>query len=845
MGLTIKLTYSIFLLNLFLLHPVLGQPSTPSSPTPLPTPNLTTSDDETFQRVFGRPRQIGKTQTLIAPLVIDDREFEPIRIQLQIGNPNQTLVQSSPLLKALTGIIRNDILSKLQVDIGTAADVSLETLQKNGLQANFDERRVALFIIVPATIRETKVSGDTSRLPPEAKEALPISALSGYLNIRGTNNFILQGGRNETTGRQPLAVALDGAINFHNFVLEGNGIFAESSNPQSTLGNVRLVRDDPNNAIRYVLGDLAIPVRGFQNSVPLFGIAATRDFSLQPYQIITPVSRYEFFLERPSDVQIFTNGRLVQTLRLPAGQQDLRQLPLTSGINDIQLVVRDDLGREQRLDFSTAVTNNLLAEGLQQFAYGVGFPAQTINGGKTYDWSQPNIFLAHRFGVSNTLTIGGYAEANNRQQLVGTEGIFATVLGNFGWDLAFSNDQNLGIDYAWRLLYDFSKQGNDSTFDRNFGLSLEQRGDRFINFGNSLTRNDRSLSISAFYRQQLFSGINAGINGQYFLGRNIQDAYQVSLQLSKSFNNGLNLNINLSDGRNSTGLREQRILVGLSLSFDGGKQSLDASTDISKNATPTQQINWNYQQPQASDATSVAVGITTNSSGYGLNGRLAYRGYRGVLEVTPDLFISPQDTRISAQLSFATAIAFADGYWALSRPISDSFALVVPQNALSGQTVGVNPDGLGSYITRADSLGAGVVPNLSSYIVSRLQLEVPDLPIGVEAGEAVYYALPSYKSATVVRVGTEATVFIRGILEDSNGKAIALQSGEVRSLSDPQWQPLTLFTNRVGKFALTGFKAGRYELKIESQTLQFEIPEGKVGLYDLGILKLSANPPLK
>ena len=36
----------------------------------------------------------------------------------------------------------------------------------------------------------------------------------------------------------------------------------------------------------------------------------------------------------------------------------------------------------------------------------------------------------------------------------------------------------------------------------------------------------------------------------------------------------------------------------------------------------------------------------------------------------------------------------------------------------------------------------------------------------------------------------------------------------VRSLSDPQWQMIKLFTNRAGKFALKGFKVGRNELKL-------------------------------
>jgi outer membrane usher protein len=48
---------------------------------------------------------------------------------------------------------------------------------------------------------------------------------------------------------------------------------------------------------------------------------------------------------------------------------------LRGGINGVQLVITDDLGRVQQLDFATGVSGDLLAPGVQQFAYSLGFPA--------------------------------------------------------------------------------------------------------------------------------------------------------------------------------------------------------------------------------------------------------------------------------------------------------------------------------------------------------------------------------------------------------------------------------------------------------------------------------------
>ena len=61
----------------------------------------------------------------------------------------------------------------------------------------------------------------------------------------------------------------------------------------------------------------------------MLGVSAVRNFSLQPYRVTRPISRFEFFLERDSTVDVFINDRFTQTLQLSAGAQDIRDLPLT------------------------------------------------------------------------------------------------------------------------------------------------------------------------------------------------------------------------------------------------------------------------------------------------------------------------------------------------------------------------------------------------------------------------------------------------------------------------------------------------------------------------------------
>jgi outer membrane usher protein len=71
---------------------------------------------------------------------------------------------------------------------------------------------------------------------------------------------------------------------------------------------------------------------------------------------------------------------------------------------------------------STALAGNLLAPGLQQFSYNLGFPSGTFLGQRQYDWSQPQLALTYRWGDTNTLTLGGHLQATPSSQMVNAFG---------------------------------------------------------------------------------------------------------------------------------------------------------------------------------------------------------------------------------------------------------------------------------------------------------------------------------------------------------------------------------------------------------------------------------------
>jgi outer membrane usher protein len=192
------------------------------------------------------------------------------------------------------------------------------------------------------------------------------------------------------------------------------------------------------------------------------------------------------------------------------------------------------------------------------------------------------------------------------------------------------------------------------------------------------------------------------------------------------------------------------------------------------------------------------------------------------------------------RLELETAVAFADGYFALTRPITNSFVLIAPHPNLEGYPILLNP-AQDLYEAKVDQLGAGVIPDLVPYQVSKLLVDAPELPLGYDLGPSSYTLFPSYRSGTLIRVGSAATVFLRGTLVNAECEAIGLETFEVIALDNPDWEPITFFTNRVGRFAAPSFQPGQYEIRQLGQpaiTTQFTIPESTTGLYNLGTLSL-------
>lgn len=797
------------------------------------------SSEDIFEEVFGQPQNASPQQVMV-PVIVNDQNRGQVLVIVPGGNQVDVLVAADDFLAAVTNILRSDLQQQLESYTAPDGTLNLRNIRQVGLQVSFDSSRLELQVQVPPELRSTTVLNMPGEIPPEFATALPPSNFSGYLNMRG--GYDLQWSGNEDNfndfGGQPLRLNFDGAINAHGWVLEGSLNFSDDDSSSWERDDISLIHDDLNSAVRYQLGDLSLPVQGYQQSIPMLGVTVARNFALQPYTVTRPISRFEFFLERPSTVEVFVNDQLVQTLQLDAGPQDIRDLPLNAGINGVQLVITDDVGQVQRLDFAAGVAGGLLAPGLQQFAYSFGFPSEVEGLSRSYDFSQPTLTLSHRFGAADNLTLGGYVQGDLTTQLIGLEGIWASTVGNFGWDMALSHDNQVGIGAAAQLYYDLLTRGESSSDQRSLRLGAEYRSANFMTLGEEEPSNPTSLDLSVSYSQLFFGDMRATVSGRYQFARDdASDGYNFALALSKPIGQNLTLNINGSYGMNTSGEQQQRLFLGLTASFPSQRQFVNANTVLDSENNSTSRFAWSYSSPLNVGGLDTSFTTELNSDNLRFVGQTRYRGYRAELNFEQIVGLPRGNEGSSANISrftWGTALVFADGAFGWSRPINDSFALITRRGTAEDLLVQVNP-GPGGEIARADHWGAAVVP-LSPYFLSTLSLKAPHLPVGSELGPSEYTLFPTYRSGTRIRVGTEATVYLRGVLLDTQGNPLALRQGRVISLSDPDWPVGELFTNRAGRFAVTGLKPGQYEIRlygVEDVVATITIPEDTTGVFDL------------
>jgi outer membrane usher protein len=367
----------------------------------------------------------------------------------------------------------------------------------------------------------------------------------------------------------------------------------------------------------------------------------------------------------------------------------------------------------------------------------------------------------------------------------------------------------------------------------------------FASLGQTTPNNLTFLDTQFLYGQRLDRDLYASLGvGREFSRGSQADVTTADLNFSLPLGREVTAYLLLGTRRSSEGEIENRMFLSISWFPFGSGHRFGSSYDTSMQS---RRLDWSYTSPTRVNAVDADLSVNRTADDDLLDGSVTYTGYRFTSRAAQTTTTGRQEGDGHSQrtaLNFGTALAFAGGHVAVSRPIADSFVLFPQHPVLSSQDIEVNPVD-DKPAARSDLLGMAVLPDMTSYYQHHVVLDAPDLPLGYELGRQIYDVQPTYRSGIVIPVGTGATVLGDGVLVDPGGRPLPLEPGQILSLDTPGQPAIDFFTSRSGRFRVEGLAPGRYRLTLlntPERAIEFTIPPGSAGRFDLGRLTYDIEP---
>ncbi|WP_413569226.1 carboxypeptidase regulatory-like domain-containing protein [Bdellovibrio sp. HCB117] len=768
---------------------------------------------------------------LVAPIVLDNQVIAQAWVFPREDKKNFA-VEAKPLLEGLQSQLKDSLWINLKNRVRPEGVVTLQDLEGAGLSVFFDEARLELKVDLPLKHRRGN-DLDLNYAELSTRPYMRPDAHSGYLNLRMLQSF--QYGAGTTEEKLPLSSQVDLVENIKGFVFESSGEYLEGDEYPWKRHDTRIRHDDEERMIRYTLGDLTLNSRGFQVAPNLAGFSVVKEFSIQPYKTLRPLSNTEIVIKRPSFVEVYVNGFLYSQLRLAPGVFNIRDFPLAIGQNNVKVKIRDDFGQEELYDFSVLFENTLLGKGVQEFSYAVGLPWSESGADRAYDNTGAATTFFHRVGVTDQLTLGLNFQNYLSQSMTGLEVSGISRWGYLSFDGGYSSVSEDKQGFAEKLRY--------RTLDRMLGrdvpvvltLEAENRDPDFvpvsvfdIGIVSYVRRYDSQLNFR--FLQNWFFGVGSG-SLEVPTGVNER---QYRSNLVVPINNQTRVELSYSK---TVGLTEDdRGLISFFWNEAQGKYSASAYYD-SLQKTTNLTVNRNNMQKYDDVRASASLQASDGQESANLMAEYLAQPFSLRLEH----FTTRQDSQDTntTSLGLNTGIAWVGNHAAFTQPIYDSFVLLHSKMLPEGQELMINPNG-----EKGDAqLGprhTTVLRDQSAYYKYTVNVDSTSLPIGYLLEKEYFNVQPSYRSGVLIELDLKKKIMVKGRVVDQKGQPIAYVAGDILNNQD-QLVDNTFFTNKNGGFLIEGLEPGQYKIMTDRPYLGpliFEVTEVPGNSLDLGNIVL-------
>ena len=559
-----------------------------------------------------------------------------------------------------------------------------------------------------------------------------------------------------------------------------------------------LVRDRRDTLQRLVLGDFfTVQPSPLGSSLRLGGVSLSRRFSIDPYYVRFPGQVVAGTAALPSELFVYSNGVLVRRERIGPGGFELQNLVNAPGLQTTEVVVRDVLGNEQRIVDPFYYSDSLLRPGLDEYSFDAGVERRQF-GLRSGDYGKPGMAAFYRRGLTPGITLGGHAEALDGRHTLASTATFG--IGFFGvTSLSLGTGRGArGAGNAFSAAHAF----HSARWSANAALRMEER-----NFGRAspevtgTRRYDFAAALS--YALTAGSGVSLGVTSaapwegpaarSTALGYRMRATRDVYLSAT---------------ARHVSGAQKlDELVVTLSWYFDvGGQRNLASLQGRKAGDDSGALLQLSGGNPEGEGVLYRFNAESREENGVSrsmVNPAVQWNTRRAVLraESFRDSAVANERTQLAVQ----GGIAAVGGEWALSRPITDSFA-IVKVGSVPGVRVYANNQPVGT----TDASGTVFVPRLASYFENPVAIEDRDLPLNYLVPRARFIVSPALRSGVLLDFNARAISAVAGRLV-VRGQDATRPFGDAQGDVTVAGERRELLTSRDGSFYLEQMTPGRYE----------------------------------
>ncbi len=522
-------------------------------------------------------------------------------------------------------------------------------------------------------------------------------------------------------------------------IRKGNFLFLTDSSFTKDQTQERFVRlqssityDDRKELRRFIAGDFFASSGDLGSNLNLGGFSFAKIYRIDPYFINYPTIGMTGQAALPSEANIYLNGMLLKTEKISPGEFVLQNITAYGGAGDIDVVLKDRFGREQKLNYPFYFGSSfLLRKGLHEYSYNLGFLREKF-GTESNDYSNLAFSAFHRYGISDSCTIGFRGEAKNNLYNLGPQTTF--LLGNAGilrLSLSGSGGRSSNTGGAGSVTYTY--QGVHA--GARFSLTEYTRDYTVV---ASVPANDKTKSLASAgvsYTDRKLGSLSLDYaTTRKFVG---QDMDTATIGYTRNLTGESTISVTYRRVRQTEYANEFFVTINYtpkpnlyaSASYENTKDAKNTVIAVQKNLPVGE--GYGYR-------TIIERSDAAGQSTYTVNPTLQYNARYGTYLGE----FNGQSTagRLNDQyhMSAAGALVYVGNTFGATRPVYDSFGLVKTGD-IEGVKVLLNSQEIGT----TDSSGKLFIPTLGSYYQNQVAINDKDITMDVFPVQCRQVRLPT------------------------------------------------------------------------------------------------------